>query len=199
MITVHYAPQTRASRMFWLLEEIGEPYELERIDLGAPENASADFRAASPLGKVPALTDDKAHVADSAAICLYLADKYAPGTLAPLPDDPARGEFLTWLFFTPSVIEPAMSEKASGMPPQPTRNAWGSWDRMLAALGDRLEGRDYVAAGCFTVADLMIAGSLRFMSAFGMLDLSPGMAAYTERCFGRPAAQRAEERERAAG
>lgn len=199
MITVHYAPRTRAARMFWLMEEIGQPYELERIELGHAEKASDDFRAASPLGKVPAITDGAAHVGDSAAICLYLADKYAPGTLAPLPEDPARGEFLTWLFYTPSVIEPAMSERAAGTAPQPTQNAWGSWDRMLAALEDRLRSHDYVAAGRFTVADLMVAGTLQFMASFGMLTLSPAMAAYRDRCLARPAAQRAQEKEQAAG
>ncbi|MEO0499022.1 MAG: glutathione S-transferase family protein [Pseudomonadota bacterium] len=203
MITLYYSPQTRSARIFWMLEEIGQPYELEAVDIRGDRSAdSAEFRAASPLAKVPAIMDrtdgSTARVADSAAICLYLADRYAPGELAPAADDPARGEFLTWLFYTPSVIEPAMAEKIAGIEPNPTSYAWGSWDRMRRGLSARLDGREWLVGDHFTAADLMISGSLQFMSSFGLMELSPAMAAYRDRCFERPAAIRAQEREQAA-
>jgi len=71
-----WAPQTRSSRAVWMLEEAGVEYELEHIDIrdgGRQDNV--DFRAASPMRKVPALQDHNVQMAESAAICLYIADR----------------------------------------------------------------------------------------------------------------------------
>ena len=72
MITLFWCPRTRASRILWLLEELGEPFELRLVDIRQPEaREDPDFRAASPMGKVPALMDETpegvVRVADSAA------------------------------------------------------------------------------------------------------------------------------------
>ena len=199
MITLYWCPMTRSARAFWMLEEVAQPYRLELVDIRRDPRADPPgYRDIHPLGKVPAIADGDAKVADSAAIALYLADRYAPGDLAPRADDPDRGEFLTWLFYSPSAIEPAMSERASGSSPVPTSNAWGSWDAMLAALERRLDGRDWIAGDRFTMADLMVGGSIDFMASFGMLDPSPRLQAYRERCVARPQHARAAEKEQAA-
>lgn len=199
MITLYWSPQSRAVRMFWALEEIGQPYELELIDIRAEDRDDPpDFLAASPLRKVPALTDGKVKIADSAAIALYLADSYAPGDLAPHSVDPARGEFLTWLFYTPSVIEPAITEKFCEIPSNPTAYPWGSFEKMIAALEARLTDREWIAADRFTMADFMVSGTIDFMSNFDILDPSAVLKSYTERCLARPAATRAKIKEQAA-
>lgn len=199
MITLYWCPQTRAARMFWALEEVGQPYELERIDIRAENRADPPaFLTASPLGKLPALTDGEVKMADSAAIALYLADRYAPGDLAPHTDDPARGEFLYWLFYTPSVMEPAVIEKFVEMPPDPSAYPWGSFDKALMALESRLEGRKWIAADRFTMADVMVSGTIQAMTMFKVLDPSPLLKAYMDRCFARPAAIRAKDNEAAA-
>ncbi len=95
-----------------MLEEAGIDYDMERVDIrSADRNDSAEFLAASPMGKVPAIADGDVLMAESAAICIYVADRYAPGTLAPAVDDPLRGSFLYWTLYTPAVVEPAMAEK----------------------------------------------------------------------------------------
>jgi glutathione S-transferase len=199
MITLFWSPSTRSVRMFWALEEVGQPYELERIDIRAENRVDPPaFLAASPLRKLPALTDGDVKVADSAAIALYLADRYAPGDLAPLADDTARGEFLYWLFYTPSVIEPAMTEKFVTLPPNPSAYPWGSFDKMLTALESRLRDRKWIAADRFTMADFMISGTIQTMATFKILDPSPILRTYMDRCFARPAAIRAREKEAAA-
>ncbi len=196
LITLYWSPQTRAARMFWALEEVGQPYTLARIDIrSANRNDPPDFLAASPLRKVPAITDSDVRVADSAAIALYLADRYAPGDLAPRVDDPVRGEFLFWLFYTPSVMEPAMIEKFVHVPPNPSAYPWGSYERMLEALETRLSGREWIAADRFTMADFMISGTIEAMHRFKILDPSPVLSSYMERCFARPAAIRGREKE----
>ena len=77
---LYWAPQTRSSRALWLLEEAGVAYELEHIDIRDPHRTDSDeFRAASPMGKVPAIADGDVKMSESAAICLYVADRYCAG------------------------------------------------------------------------------------------------------------------------
>ena len=84
-----WAPQTRSSRAVWMLEEAGVDYEIERIDIrDTSRQVDVNFKAASPLRKVPALQDHDVQMAESAAICLYVADRYAAGRLAPAIDHP---------------------------------------------------------------------------------------------------------------
>ncbi|MBV7257710.1 glutathione S-transferase [Pacificimonas sp. WHA3] len=188
MITLYWSPQTRAARALWALEEVGADYDVKHIDIRAEGRTDPEeFHAASPLGKVPALVDGEAMVADSAAIAMYLGDRYAAGTLAPKLNDPARGEYLFWLFFTPSVIEPAMAEKIAKLEPNPVSHGWGSFDRMIAALETRLGENEWAAAGRFTMADLMLSGSIQFLTMFGLLDAPPVLRSYMDRCLARPA------------
>ena len=199
MMTLYWSEKSRAERALWMLEEVDQPYQLEAIDIRAEDrHDSAAFLDASPLGKVPALRDGEAVVADSAAIALYLADRYASGRLAPAPDDPERGAFLYWLFYTPSAIEPAMAEKFGGLEPNPAAYPWGSFDKMVAALTKRMTGREWVVGDRFTMADLMLASAARFLVQFGLLQPEPAIAAFVDRCYARPAAKRAQEREASA-
>lgn len=199
MITLYWSPKTRASLMFWVLEEIGRPYRLHNVDWRSdPRPPDPEFAAASPLGKVPALSDGTVQVADSAAITLYLADRYAPGVLAPLPDDPARGMFLFWLFFTPSAIEPALVEKFVDIPPNPTSYAWGSFERMYDTLDTRLKAQDWVGWDRFSAADMPVAASVHAMELFDLCPLTPAMSAYRDRCYARPAQERGKAKEAAA-
>ena len=199
MITLHWCPQTRAERMFWLLQEIGEPYAINHIDFRDPDAPrGADFLAASPLGKLPALSDGHVHVADSAAIALYLADRYSMGDLAPALDDPMRGPYLFWMFYTPSALEPAITEKMAKLEPRPTAYPWGSFDRMTGAFEARLKDHDWLAGNRFTMADAMMAGSIAYLAAFGMYQPTPGVQAFLDRCQARPAFAAAQKRLEAA-
>jgi glutathione S-transferase len=193
---LYWAPQTRSSRVVWMLEEAGLDYSLEAVDIRAAERRdSGEFRRASPMGKVPALVDGEVAMAESAAICLYVADRYCAGTLAPAADDAARGSFLYWMLFTPAVVEPAMAEKVNGVEPNPGRNGWGSFDLMLSTLETGLGDRPWLLGEEFSAADVMVGSSVVFMRMFGMLPESPGLHAYADRCLQRPAYQRALELE----
>ncbi|MGB5209985.1 MAG: glutathione S-transferase family protein [Gammaproteobacteria bacterium] len=187
-----WCPQTRASRALWCLEEVGQPFERVLIDVRDPESkADPAFLAASPMGKVPALEDGLVGVADSAAICVYLADRYAAGRLAPLVDEPDRGRFLYWMFFAPGVIEPAMAEKMGGWETATGSHGWGDFDRMMQTLEKGLESGPWLLGERFTVADVMVGSSAFFMQMFGILPDSPPVNAYVERCLARPAYARA--------
>lgn len=191
---LYWAPQTRSSRALWLLEEAGVDYELELVDIRDPHRTDSDeFRAASPMGKVPALVDGDVHMSESAAICLYVADRYCSGRLAPPLDDSNRGKFLYWLMYTPAVIEPAMSEKFNGVEPARQRSGWGDFDLMIETLENGIGDNTWVLGDEFTAADIMLGSSTVFLRAFDMLPESDVLSAYADRCLARPAYQKALE------
>jgi len=196
MITLFWAPKTRASRALWMLEEAGVDYEIEVVDIRAEDRSdSATFRLASPMGKVPALADGEAVLAESAAICLYVADRYSQGTLAPTLDDPLRGQYLYWTMYTPAVMEPAMAEKFSGATGNRSSHGWGDYDSMLRTLENGLVDGPWILGERFTAADVMLGSSVVFMRLFGILPDSQSLNAYADRCLARPAYQAALARE----
>jgi glutathione S-transferase len=193
-VKLYWSPQTRSTRALWMLEEIGTPYEREMIDIQRPDRDNpAEFIEASPMGKVPALVDGNVTLAESAAICLYLADRYATGTLAPAIDDPARGKFLYWLMYTPAVVEPSMSEKFHGVETNRYRSGWGDFDLMIETLERGIDGKKWILGDAFTAADVMLGSSVVFMRMFDMLPASDALSSYADRCLARPAYQRALE------
>ena len=191
---LYWSPQTRSTRALWILEEAGLDYELEQVDIRNPErDNTAEFLEASPMGKVPALVDRDVRMSESAAICLYVADRYGAGTLAPAIDDPARGKFLYWLMYTPAVIEPCMSEKFQGVETNRYRSGWGDFDLMLETLERGIAGKDWILGENFTAADVMLGSSVGFMRMFDMLPDSATLGAYADRCLARPACRKAHE------
>ena len=190
-----WAPQSRAARAVWMLEELGRAYEMEQVDIRAGDRRdSIEFSRASPMGKVPALIDGDVAMAESAAICLYLADRYSSGLLAPELDDPRRGRFLYWLLYTPAVVEPAMSEKFNEVAPNRQRSGWGDFDLMIETWERGLGTDDWILGADFSAADVMLGSSAIFLSLFDMLPASPVLEGYAARCMARPAYQRAQER-----
>lgn len=191
MIQLYWTPRTRSSRVVWMLEELGVDYERVHVDLSSDEaKSNAEFRAASPMGKVPAIVDGEVRMADSAAIAIYLADRYASGTLAPALDHRDRGAYLYWMIYSPGVIEPAMAEKITGTEPRPSSFGWGSFDLMVQTLAQAVADREWLL-GDFSAADVMVGSSAAYLKLFGMLPDDSGLDAYIERCMARPAYQKA--------
>lgn len=188
---LYWCPKTRSVRAVWMLEELGVEYERCLVDIRDPARpAPPGFAAASPMGKVPALEDGAVRMADSAAMCLYLADRYASGVLAPTLDDPRRGRYLYWMLFTPGVIEPAMSERFRGDEGNRFSNGWGDFDSMTATLERGLEPGPWILGEGFSAADVMCGSSAVFMRTFG-LPVSQRVSDYADRCLERAAYQRA--------
>ncbi len=131
-IVLYGSIYTRTFTARWILEELGLPYRVERVNIRAGEQKSAAFLAINPMGKIPALTDDGVVVTETVAICLYLADRYGLGRLAPDPSDPRRGPYLRWAVFATSVLEPAIYMK--DMDVDPSGVGWGDNEHALTAL-----------------------------------------------------------------
>lgn len=193
-ITLYHHPFSRASTVVWMLEEVGVPYELRWVDIRKGEQKSPEIVALNPMGKLPVLTDDGLVVTEVAAIGLYLADRYAAGRLAPALDDPARGTYLRWSFFAPSVVEPGAMAKAAGWDFKPGQAGWGEYAAMIDAMASAVTGRDFLLGAQFSMADVVFGGTLRYMLGFGMLEARPVFEAYVKRLNERPALQRAEAR-----
>jgi glutathione S-transferase len=193
-IVLYHHPFSRAAGVVWMLEEVGVPYELRFVDILKGEHKAAELVALNPMGKLPILEDGSAVVTESAAIGLYLADRYAPGRLAPAPDDAARATYLRWSFFAPSVIEPGALAKAAQWEFKASQAGWGDHASMLRAMEGALTGREFLLGDQFSMADVVFGGTLRYMLRFNMLESRPAFVAYSGRLAARPALQRADAR-----
>jgi glutathione S-transferase len=192
-ITLYHHPFSRAAGALWMLEEVGVPYELRFIDITHGEQKQPELLSLNPMGKLPTLKDGTAVVTELAAIGLYLADRYAPGKLAPPLDDPRRGPYLRWSLFSPSVVEPGLMAKANGWQYRESAAGWGGYEAMIEAMKSAIS-RDFILGDTFSMADVIFGGTLRYMLRFKMLQPDPVFTAYAERLEMRPALKRADER-----
>jgi glutathione S-transferase len=193
MMKLYWAPRTRSLRALWVLEEAGAPYERARLDLMAGEQKTPDFRAINPMGKVPALTDGPVAVAESGAICAYVAEAHPKAGLAPPLGDPARGRYLQWLFFSPGCIEPALLTKTANIPVDPRMASFGDFDRVFDVLEAAVAKGPWLLGERFSAADVMIGLDLHFgIDLFKLVPSRPLLRAYVDRCLARPALQRAK-------
>jgi glutathione S-transferase len=197
MIKLYHSPQTRSSRMVWLLEEIGKPYEIEYMDVRAEGGLPESYRAIHPLKKVPAIDHDGEIVTESAAICLYLSDAFPHAELGPKAGERGRGGYLSWLAYYAGVIEPALMCKAVGATGfSPLSAAWGDPELMIQRLSDTLEAGPYVLGERFTTVDVLVGST--FQWAGKLLPKTPAVEAYKARLMGRPAFQRSLQKDAAA-
>ena len=196
MIKLYHCPQTRSSRMVWLLEEIGEPYEIERVDIRGETGAPESYRAIHPLKKVPALQHDGETVTESAAICLYLSDTFPQAGLGPRIGEAGRGAYLSWLAFYAGVIEPALMVKAVGATGFTRMSAaWGEPETAIQRLADTLAAHPYVLGERFSTVDILIGST--FQWAGRLLPQTEAALAYKARVMARPAFQRSLEKDAA--
>jgi glutathione S-transferase len=193
-IVLYHHPYTRAANVVWMLEEVGVTYELSSVDITKGAHKTPELLALNPMGKLPILTDGDAVVTESAAIALYLADRYAYGRLAPRVDDPARATYLRWSLFAPSVIEPGSMAKRAGWDYKESQAGWGSYDAMLRTMESAIADRAYVLGKDFSMVDVVFGGTLRFMLAFKMIEAIPSFVTYAARLEQREALRRAEAR-----
>jgi glutathione S-transferase len=194
MLTVYGSVRSRAIRVLWMLEELEEPYAHVPA---APQ--SAEIRAVSPEGKVPAIVTDGETLTDSVAIVQFLADRagrftHPAGTLAR-----ARQDGFTQ--FCVDEVEGALwtaGKHSFALPeglrvPQVKETARAEFARAMQTLARRLGERAFVMGDGFTVPDLLL-GHCAGWAAAAKFELPDGPAgAYLARCRARPALRRAME------
>jgi glutathione S-transferase len=193
-LTLYHAVPSRSSIVHWMLEELGQPYDIHPLSLKKGENREPQFLAVNPMGKVPALRHGDVVITEAAAICCYLADEFPEARLNVPVGDPRRGPYLKWLFFSPSCIEPAIVERAFPRkePAPSTALGFGDFDRVMSVLAQATGA----AAPCllgeqFTAADVIIGSALRWGMSFKIVPERPEFVAYVGRLNERPAFKRA--------
>lgn len=206
-LQLYSAPTPNGVKVSIMLEETGLPYEAHYIDIGNNESWTPEFLSLNPNGKIPAILDPNGPddkplpLFESGAILLYLAEK--TGQL--LPDNPARRyETIQWVFFQMANIGPIFGQvgffhKFAGREyedKRPLKRYADETKRLLGVLETRLERRDWIMGGDYTIADISTLGWVRNLIGFYEardlveFDRLEHVAAWLERCLARPAVQR---------
>jgi glutathione S-transferase len=193
----YFAPHSRAGTTLWMLEELGVPYRMQLLNLKKGDQKTPDYLAINPMGKVPAIRHGETVVTEVAAICCYLADEFPEAGLAPPIGDPRRGTYLRWLFFSPSCIEPAMTDKAFQHGDRPASTVgYGDFDTVMDVVAAAVSRGDYLLGDQFSAADVVLGSAVRYGMMFGIIPKRPEFEAYGARLAQRPALIRAEARDR---
>lgn len=196
MLTFYHAAQSRSFGVLWLLEELGVPYRMERVDIRSDAGPPESYRAIQPHKKVPAVIHDGTIITERAAICIYLADAFPQAGLAPAVNDPARAAYLTALVYTDAVLDPIIAMKACNIAYPPRNVSFGAFDDTVANLERQLGAHDYAAGARFSAADTQLGSGIHFgMNILGALPRLPVFEAYLGRVLSRPALQRTLEKD----
>jgi glutathione S-transferase len=188
---LYHVPGTRSTRVLWLLEEIGAPYEL--TVLAREDRQRDEHLLRHPLGRVPVIEEEGGFVFESAAICLHLADLHREAGLIPAPGSHERALVYQWTLFAMDELEPGLVEVSATRESDPERAATAA-DRFQAAgrvIEEALAGSDYLVGDRFGVADVVCGGVLAFAKRLELTQDMPGIEAYVGRLDARPARQRA--------
>jgi glutathione S-transferase len=203
MLQLYGNPRSRAMLCLWMLEEMGEPYQLIEKSTRTDELQSADYVRLNPNARIPTLVDGDFVLWESMAINLYLAQKYAgPMHCA---DSKVLGLAAQWSFWAMLEMEAMLLDllQHRAVLPEFARDAsYAERDELLlrkplGILDDTLTGREHLAGWQFSVADLNVA-SILVWGKMGRLDLSPypNVARWLDSCLARPANSRVRDRTR---
>ncbi len=160
MHVLYYAPGAASFLVHWLLIELDVPHELRLVDTAAKQQKSAEYLALNPNGVVPTLVMDGKPQYEAAALAMLLADRHAGAKLAPAPGDPARADYVQWMFNLANMLqplfrqwwypgEPAGEEHADALRAHCAPRIEAQWQRIddhLAANGPYLLGANPTAA-----------------------------------------------------
>jgi len=196
MLTVHHLGQSQSERIVWLCEELDLDYVLKRYERRTDNHmAPADYKALTPMGIAPVITDGDLVLGESGAICDYVVARYGQGRLVPAPDHPDFADHLFWFhwangtFMTTGMMQ--LVSMLSGNEPLPfvaERNTLG-WDMVEARLGEK----PFFGGESLTTADIMMGYALTTGRGFRQTSIAdkPNLQAYLQRIGARPAYQRA--------
>lgn len=199
MLKLHFAPNSRAGRIVWLLEELELPYELNRMDFSPKDLKSDEHRARHPLGRVPVLEDGDVTIYESGAIVEYVLERHKNGGLKPPVDAPTFPAYLQWFHYCEGMVMPPVNTivvQTLLLPPERRdETALGQAQRLLtkalAPVDEALAGKDYLI-GDFSAADIMLGHACFMSNRLGCVpDEMTNLKGYVERIAERPAFQKA--------
>ncbi|MBC2885131.1 glutathione S-transferase family protein [Ochrobactrum sp. CM-21-5] len=186
---------TRSLRVLWALQELDIDFEFIPVDILAGELRHPDFLRLNPAAKLPVLVDDDLLLTESAAIVIYLAEKYGDGRLVPA-DLEARAQAYRWTMFAVTELEQPLWRiaKHTFLYPEDKRLsadialAEADFKVMAKVLDDYMSGREFIAGDSISFADCVIAYVVDWGDEQGFLDAFPNLGSYLERMYTRPKA-----------
>ena len=204
-ITLYHCTDARSLRPLWCLEEMGLDYEL--INLPFPPRVFAkEYKEVNPLGTIPFLVDGDTRMSESSGICHYLTQRYGPTDLALDVDHPEYGSFLNWLYFSDAtltfpqtlVLRYTILEPKERRLPQAAEDYANWFSGRLRHVETALDGKSFLVAGRFTIADIAIGYALHLADTLNPLKdrLGPNARAYLDRVRVRDAFQRSQEKQK---
>jgi len=201
MLKVHFAPNSRAGRIIWLLEELSLPYEVNNMAFHPKDLKSDEHRKRHPLGRIPVLDDGEIRIYESGAIIEYVIERHKNGGLKPSVDDERYPEYLQWFHYCEGMVMPPINTivvQTILLPPdRRDETVLGQAQRLLtkslAPVNETLEGKDYLI-GDFSAADLMLGHSCFMGNRMGCVpDEMVHLKQYVEKISNRKAFKTAIE------
>jgi len=195
MLKLYGLGPTRSLRALWALQELDAQFEFVRVNILAGENLHPDFLRLNPAGKLPVLVDGDFVLTESAAIVMYLAEKYGDKGLMPT-DLKERAKAYRWSLFAVTELEQPLWRiaKHTFLYPEDKRLpedialAREEFAAMAAVLDRHMDGRAFIVGHNITVADCVTAYVLDWGNENGLIDSFPNLKAYLERMYARPRA-----------
>jgi glutathione S-transferase len=193
-VNLSYHPSSRASRVRSLLEELGQPHDLQRLDF---EMEDPEYLRIHPLGLVPALERDGERLFESVATLLHLADRYPEKRLAPPLGTYERALYYRWILFALTRLAPPLVEyqaeteaaAAADRGPRSLDRETAAWHEAARALEGELAAREYIVGGALTAADVLLCSLLAWAMTAGLLEGHAGLARYLKSLASRPASR----------
>ena len=199
MLKLHFAPNSRAGRIVWLLEELELPYELNRMDFHPKDLKSDEHRERHPLGRVPVLEDGDVTIYESGAIVEYVLERHKKGGLKPTVDAPEFPAYLQWFHYCEGMVMPPINTivvQTILLPPErrdekALNQAQRLLTKALLPVDEALAGKDYLI-GDFSAADVMLGHACFMSNRSGCVtDEMTNLKGYIDRIAARPAFQKA--------
>lgn len=199
MLKLHFAPNSRAGRIVWLLEELGLDYELNKMAFHPKDLKSEEHRRRHPLGRVPVLEDGDVSIFESGAIVEYVMARYGDGGLKPAVEAPEFPEYLQWFHYCEGMVMPPINTimvhsvllPPDRRDPEVLAQAQRLLSRAVQPVDAALSGREYLI-GDFSAADIMLGHAIFMANRLGQVsDDMADIKAYVKRIEARPAFQTA--------
>lgn len=199
---LYHCPNARSVRPLWALEELELDYELTVMPF-PPRFAYEGYLDINPLGTVPTFIDGDLVMTESTGICQYLVGKYGPTDLCVTPDEPEHGEYLNWLYRSDATFTfpLAIVLRYTRLEPEERRNPQVAEDyaiwfhSRIRSVEAALEGKEFLVANRFTIADIAVGYALQFGARLGLDDrYKPNCLRYLAGLNERPAYKRSQEK-----
>ena len=195
MLTLHFAPNSRAVRVAWLFAELDLPYELNAMRFHPEDLKSDAHRERHPLGRIPVLEDDGQQIWESGAIVDYILECHKNGGLKPAASHPSYGKYLQWFHYCEGMVMPSMNTivvhtlllPPDRRDPVALGQAQKLLSRALLPLEAVLSDQEYLI-GDFSGADIMLGHACIMSRRLGCVGGElEALNAYIDRLESRPA------------